>query len=229
MSQILFARVRKLLIPWPVYLVIIALYCCFDTCFCSFYMYSMACMNITWWWLYASTCMFQVYNNILLGDFDFWKPIPVHISNLKAIFLIYLLSIYFARSFTLVTYGIIFTFMVLKWYKINKITYYLNPIIPFQTDIGRFCSRYRYSDISIFIFGAFQNRYCNFFCKIDTIFWFIAQHYYNTVLAMYASKSYHIWNLWVIYTTPNYPTNNLLSAVMVVGCDEHNTNFTIKP
>ena len=123
-------------------------------------MYSMACMNITWWWLYASTCMFHGYNNIVLGDFDFWKPI--HISNLKAIFLIYLLSIYFAWSFTLVTYGIIFTFMVLKWYKINKVTHYLDPIIPFQTDIDGYCIQYRYSNISILFFGAFRNWYCNF-------------------------------------------------------------------
>ena len=48
---------------------------------------------------------------------------------------------------------------------------------------------------------------------------------------MYASKVgyYPNSNMWVIYTTPNYPIDNLLSAVMVVGCDAHNTNFTIKP
>ena len=52
----------------------------------------------------------------------------------------------------------------------------LDPKIPFQTDIDKYCSEYRYSEILIFIFGAFQNRYGNFFFKIDTIYWFIAQH-----------------------------------------------------
>ena len=42
---------------------------------------------------------------------------------------------------------------------------YLDPIIPFQTDISQYCCQYRYSDISIFIFGAFQNQYCNFFAR----------------------------------------------------------------
>ena len=50
-------------------------------------------------------------------------------------------------------------------YKIHKITYSLDPIIPYLTDIGRHCSRYRYSDSSIFIFDAFQNLYCNIFAK----------------------------------------------------------------
>ena len=37
--------------------------------------------------------------------------------------------------------------MVLIWYKINKITYFLDPIIPFHTDIGQYCSRNGYSNI----------------------------------------------------------------------------------
>ena len=36
---------------------------------------------------------------------------------------------------------------------------------PFQTDIGRNCSWYRYFDITILIVGAFQHGYCNFLSK----------------------------------------------------------------
>lgn len=61
--------------------------------------------------------------------------------------------------------GIILTFLVGIWYRINRITYYLGPIIPFQTDIGRYFSRSRYSDISKFFFGAFQKLRWRFFAK----------------------------------------------------------------
>lgn len=64
-------------------------------------------------------------------------------------------------------------FLVLVWYKINKITYYLDLIIPFQTDIV--------VDIDIPIFRyclwCFSKPILQFFCKTDTIYWFIAQHY----------------------------------------------------
>ena len=96
------------------------------------------------------------------------------ISNLKPIFSIYL----FRRVLCFRgTHEKILTFLELIWYKINKITFNQDSIMPFQTDIGRYCSQYRYSDISIFFFGALQNRYGNFFRKTDTIYWFIAQHY----------------------------------------------------
>ena len=52
--------------------------------------------------------------------------------------------------------------LVLIWYNINKITYKLDLMIPFQTDISQYCSQYRYSDISILLFGAFKNRYRKF-------------------------------------------------------------------
>ena len=58
------------------------------------------------------------------------------------------------------TYEKILTHSVLRWYKINKIAYYLDSIIPFHTDIGQYCCRYCFlvlfkSDIANFL----QNRY----------------------------------------------------------------------
>ena len=80
-----------------------------------------------------------------------------------------LFSIYFAEFRALeVHVEIILTFFG------TKLTKYQNPIIPFQTDIGRYCSRYGYSDI---LFRCFSKPILQFFCKTDTIYWFIAQHY----------------------------------------------------
>ena len=45
----------------------------------------------------------------------------------------------------------------LIWYRINRINYYLGPIIPFQTDIGRILRQSRYSDVSKFFFGDLKN------------------------------------------------------------------------
>ena len=86
----------------------------------------------------------------------FWNP--YNISNLKPKILIYLLRwVLYSRG----TREIILTFF---WYKINKITYYLDPIIPILADIGvDIC-------IPIFRYYFFQNRYCIFL-----------EHQYNTV------------------------------------------------
>ena len=89
-------------------------------------------------------------------------------SEINTIYLIwnqYLCYIYFPKSCALeVLVWEFWLFLVPTciWYKINKINYNLDLIIPFQTDIGRYCGQYWYSDISIFFFGAFQNQYCYF-------------------------------------------------------------------
>ena len=86
------------------------------------------------------------------------------------------------------TYEIMLTFLALIWYKINKITYYhrhiiyyilyayayyLDLIAPFQTDIGRYCSRYRYFAI---IFWCFLKPILQFSAN-RTRYWLIAEHY----------------------------------------------------
>ena len=38
-------------------------------------------------------------------------------------------------------------------------------MILFQTNISRYRSQNQYSDTSVFIFGAFQNRHCKFFAR----------------------------------------------------------------
>ena len=55
-------------------------------------------------------------------------------------------------------------FLVVTWYKINKVIYYLGPIIPFQTDIvvDIDIPIFRYSILVLFktdIANFLQNRY----------------------------------------------------------------------
>ena len=114
--------------------------------------------------------------SIVLGIIDFWKN-RYNISDLKPI-----VSIYLFRGVLCFwgTYGIILTFF--GTYKVQNQQNKLLPR-PENTISDRYCCRYcswyRYSDILVFIFGAFQNQYCNFW-KTDTIYWFIAQHYLST-------------------------------------------------
>ena len=55
------------------------------------------------------------------------------------------------------------------WYKMNKLAQYLDSIIPFQTDIGRYCSQYRYYYIFWYSFLVLLLRT---FCKMGMIFGF---------------------------------------------------------
>ena len=85
---------------------------------------------------------------------------------------------------------IIFSFLVhtCTWYRINKIAQYLDPIIPFQTDIGRYCSRYRYYYIFWYSFLVF---YCELFVKWIGYFVFRTA----VVTSPRAWGSFNQWNL----------------------------------
>ena len=97
----------------------------------------------------VSTCGLH----IMLGNIDF--------CYLKPIFSTYLFRgvVCFSGA-----YGILLTFLVLIWYKIIKITCYLDPIIPFQTDIAVDIDIpiFRYSFFVLFktdFANVLQNRY----------------------------------------------------------------------
>ena len=131
------------------------------------------------------------------------------ISNFKPIFLMYLFrGVLCLRG----TYEIIFTFFGAYMVQKKTKTCNLDPITPFQADFGWYCSWYQYSEITIFFFGAFQNQYCNPFCKIDTIYWFIVQHYW----AVQISRNHNILKAWSSIAT--YTVVHLFCSIRVNYC-----------
>ena len=143
----------------------------------------------------------------MLGDNDFWKPI--RFSNLKPMFSIYLFrGVFCIRG----TYEIILNFfgtdMVQIQQNITYITYNLVPIMPFQTDLGRYCSQYWYSDISIIFFGAFQNRYCNFLENQYDIL------VYCTALALFSSFFGARWGGFLSWVVKDFKVNVLVNEKM---------------
>ena len=81
---------------------------------------------------------------------------------------------------------------LLIWYKMNRITHYLDPIMPFQIDISWYCGQYQYFDNSISIYGAFQNRYCKF---VAEPIWYIGLLHCTICFQLWAwhgHKSYKI-------------------------------------
>ena len=92
---------------------------------------------------------------LYMGDYESLKPIQYFWFETD------IFDISVLRSY--ICLDALMNFLVLIWYK--KITYFPDLTIPFQTNSGQYCSWYRYSNISILIFGAFQNRYCKLFAK----------------------------------------------------------------
>ena len=116
-------------------------------------------------------------------------------------------------------------------YKIHKITYSLDPIMPYLTDIGRHCSRYRYSDSSIFIFDAFQNLYCNIFTKP---IWYIGL-LHSTTLGSLAMSSFILLrdNSFIMYVrghSRNQPKGGRNSPQRYTStrCSDHFLNWHSK-
>ena len=108
--------------------------------------------------LYTSFATYHVqYIQVTLGDIGFWRSIrhfefETDICDISILQTLELFR-YFLDNLD---------FAVLVWYKINKITHYLNPIIPFHTNISQYCSQYRYSDIH---FWCFSKPILQFFAK----------------------------------------------------------------
>ena len=118
-----------------------------------------------------SVILSPTYAVVVLGNIDFWKPIQYFLFETD------IFDISTSQSFVLLKYfG-----MILPYFGTYKVQTQQKKLLP-RSD-STFSDRYwpillsisifRYFDIH---FWSFSKPILQFFCKSDTIYWFIAQH-----------------------------------------------------